>query len=223
MFRRPKGVLRRQPETPVTHENKGGNTESRKQMWGATAGATRLNWPWFGSGKPDAPKHTTHRGRARVGPSGPEWTLPRVAVGEVFLAFAASNRNGCARGWVSGQGSRNDEENTQHSTSNIQFHRLKARFDFSGPEPAETPDLFSGSFRRSDTSSPRRLRFAPDGPENLNDDLLSRSAVAHCLILRHTVRASVELAQPISHAEKRRASVKGHTWEHHRSLAVGSP
>ena len=28
--------------------------------------------------------------------------------------------------------------------------RLKARFDFSGLEPAETPDLFQGTFRRSD-------------------------------------------------------------------------
>lgn len=27
--------------------------------------------------------------------------------------------------------------------------RLRARFDFSGPPPEETPDLFSGSFRRS--------------------------------------------------------------------------
>jgi hypothetical protein len=33
--------------------------------------------------------------------------------------------------------------------------RLKARFDFSRPDPAETPDLFSGSFSRS--SSARRI------------------------------------------------------------------
>jgi hypothetical protein len=39
--------------------------------------------------------------------AGPLWTLPGVAVSQVFLAFGASNRNGCARGWVSGQGSRN--------------------------------------------------------------------------------------------------------------------
>jgi hypothetical protein len=30
--------------------------------------------------------------------------------------------------------------------------RLKARFDFSGPAPAETPDLFRGAFRRSSTA-----------------------------------------------------------------------
>jgi len=159
--------------------------------------------------------------------AGPEWARVDPTSGSgwrgVFGVCCFKSQRLCSGRGFSGQGSRNDEENTQHSTSNIQFHRLKARFDFSGPEPAETPDLFSGSFRRSDTASPRRLRFAPDGPENLNDDLLSRIAVAHCLILRHTVRVSVELAQPISHAEKRRASVKGHTWEHHRSLAVGSP
>jgi hypothetical protein len=32
--------------------------------------------------------------------------------------------------------------------------RLKARFDFSGPDPAETPDLFRGRFGRSTTARP---------------------------------------------------------------------
>jgi len=35
--------------------------------------------------------------------------------------------------------------------------RLKARFDFTGPDPAETPDLFLGSFKRSTTA--RRIYF----------------------------------------------------------------
>jgi hypothetical protein len=30
--------------------------------------------------------------------------------------------------------------------------RLKARFDFTAPDPAETPDLFSGTFKRSTTA-----------------------------------------------------------------------
>jgi hypothetical protein len=30
--------------------------------------------------------------------------------------------------------------------------RLKARFDFTAPDPSETPDLFSGSFKRSTTA-----------------------------------------------------------------------
>ena len=30
--------------------------------------------------------------------------------------------------------------------------RLKARFDFSVADPAETPDLFSGTFKRSTTA-----------------------------------------------------------------------
>lgn len=34
--------------------------------------------------------------------AGPLWTLPGVALSQVFLAFGASNRNGCARGWVFG-------------------------------------------------------------------------------------------------------------------------
>jgi hypothetical protein len=34
------------------------------------------------------------------------------------------------------------------------IRRLKARFDFSAPEPAETPELFSGSFKPSATARP---------------------------------------------------------------------
>src|ERR1035441_5487372 len=34
--------------------------------------------------------------------AGPVWTTPGVVVCEVFRAFAASDRNGCARGWVPG-------------------------------------------------------------------------------------------------------------------------
>jgi hypothetical protein len=37
--------------------------------------------------------------------------------------------------------------------------RLKARFDFGAPDPAQTPDLFSGSFKRS-TSARRVCSFA---------------------------------------------------------------
>ena len=34
------------------------------------------------------------------------------------------------------------------------IRRLKGRFDFSAPEPAEIPDLFSGSFKPSATATP---------------------------------------------------------------------
>jgi hypothetical protein len=39
--------------------------------------------------------------------------------------------------------------------------RLKARFDFTGPDPAETPDLFLGRFRHSSTAR-RIYSFAAD-------------------------------------------------------------
>jgi hypothetical protein len=42
----------------------------------------------------------------------------------------------------------------EKASAQRKIRRLKARFDFSAPEPAETPDLFSGSFRRSDTARP---------------------------------------------------------------------
>ena len=42
----------------------------------------------------------------------------------------------------------------EKASAQRKIRRLKARFDFSGPEPAETPDLFSGSFRRSATARP---------------------------------------------------------------------
>src|ERR1035438_5058543 len=35
--------------------------------------------------------------------AGSLWTTPKVAVCEVFLAFVASDCNGCAQGWVSGR------------------------------------------------------------------------------------------------------------------------
>ena len=43
-----------------------------------------------------------NRIRQTTPPIGAEavWTTPGVAVCEVFWAFAASDRNGCARGWV---------------------------------------------------------------------------------------------------------------------------
>jgi hypothetical protein len=40
--------------------------------------------------------------------------------------------------------------------------RLKARFDFSAPDPAETPDLFLGTFKRSQTA---RLIYSFRGDE----------------------------------------------------------
>ena len=42
----------------------------------------------------------------------------------------------------------------EKASAQRKIRRLKARFDFSGPDPAETPDLFSGSFRRSATARP---------------------------------------------------------------------
>jgi hypothetical protein len=42
----------------------------------------------------------------------------------------------------------------EKASAQRKIRRLKARFDFSAPEPAETPDLFSGSFKRSATARP---------------------------------------------------------------------
>ena len=36
----------------------------------------------------------------------------------------------------------------EKTSAQRKIRRLKARFDFSAPDPAETPDLFSGSFKR---------------------------------------------------------------------------
>jgi hypothetical protein len=55
----------------------------------------------------------------------------------------------------------------EKASAQRKIRRLKARFDFSGPEPAETPDLFSGSFRRSDTARPI-YSFGPDEFEVAN-------------------------------------------------------
>ena len=42
----------------------------------------------------------------------------------------------------------------EKTSAQRKIRRLKARFDFSAPEPAETPDLFSGRFKRSATARP---------------------------------------------------------------------
>jgi hypothetical protein len=42
----------------------------------------------------------------------------------------------------------------EKASAQMKIRRLKARFDFSGPEPAETPDLFSGRFKSSATARP---------------------------------------------------------------------
>ena len=42
----------------------------------------------------------------------------------------------------------------EKASAQRKIRRLKTRFDFSGPDPAETPDLFSGRFRRSTTVRP---------------------------------------------------------------------
>jgi hypothetical protein len=49
----------------------------------------------------------------------------------------------------------------EKATAQRKIRRLKARFDFSGPDAAETPDLFSGNFKRSATA--RRIYvFGPN-------------------------------------------------------------
>jgi hypothetical protein len=42
----------------------------------------------------------------------------------------------------------------EKASAQRKIRRLKARFDFSGPEPAETPDLFRGTFKSSATARP---------------------------------------------------------------------
>ena len=42
----------------------------------------------------------------------------------------------------------------ERTSAQRKIRRLKARFDFSAPDPAETPDLFSGSFKSSVTARP---------------------------------------------------------------------
>jgi hypothetical protein len=48
----------------------------------------------------------------------------------------------------------------EKTSAQRKIRRLKARFDFSAPDPAETPDLFSGSFKRSATAR-RIYSFGP--------------------------------------------------------------
>ena len=42
----------------------------------------------------------------------------------------------------------------ERASAQKKINRLKARFDFGAPDPAETPDLFSGRFNRSTSAKP---------------------------------------------------------------------
>ena len=55
----------------------------------------------------------------------------------------------------------------EKASAQRKIRRLKARFDFSAPEPAETPDLFSGRFTPSATARPI-FAFGPNEFEVAN-------------------------------------------------------
>jgi len=55
----------------------------------------------------------------------------------------------------------------EKASAQRKIRRLKARFDFSAPDPAETPDLFSGTFKRSATARPI-FSFGPNEFEVAN-------------------------------------------------------
>jgi len=55
----------------------------------------------------------------------------------------------------------------EKASAQRKIRRLKGRFDFSAPDPAETPDLFSGRFKRSTTARPV-FSFGPDEFEVAN-------------------------------------------------------
>jgi hypothetical protein len=55
----------------------------------------------------------------------------------------------------------------EKATAQRKIRRLKARFDFSGPDAAETPDLFGGSFKPSATAR-RIYAFGPNEFEVAN-------------------------------------------------------
>jgi len=42
----------------------------------------------------------------------------------------------------------------ERASAQKKIDRLKARFHFGAPDPAETPDLFSGRFNRSTSARP---------------------------------------------------------------------
>jgi hypothetical protein len=77
----------------------------------------------------------------------------------------------------------------EKASAQRKIRRLKARFDFSAPEPAETPDLFSGRFTPSATARPI-FAFGPNEFEVANAVKWARKWLYASVWPRKSIRMS---------------------------------
>jgi hypothetical protein len=94
------------------------------------------------------------------------------------------------------------------------IRRLKARFDFSGPEPVETPDLFSGSFKRSAKARP----ICSFGPNEFEVANAVKWAIESATSIQCVHRNRVLLAEASSATARRLEEIALHIASSFRAL-----
>jgi hypothetical protein len=102
----------------------------------------------------------------------------------------------------------------EKTSAQRKIRRLKARFDFSAPDPAETPDLFSGSFKPSATTRPI-YSFGPNEFEVAN---AVKWAIESATRIQCVYRDRVLLAESSSATARRLEQIAVHIASSFRAL-----
>jgi hypothetical protein len=102
----------------------------------------------------------------------------------------------------------------EKASAERKIRRLKARFDFSAPAPAETPDLFTGRFKRSTTARPI-YAFGPNEFEVAN---AVKWAIESATRIQCVYRDRVLLAEASSATARRLEEIALHIASSFRAL-----
>jgi hypothetical protein len=102
----------------------------------------------------------------------------------------------------------------EKASAQMKIRRLKARFDFSGPEPAETPDLFSGRFKSSATARP----IYAFGPNEFAVANAVKWAIESATRIQCVYRDRVLLAEASSVTARRLEEIANHIASSFRAL-----
>lgn len=102
----------------------------------------------------------------------------------------------------------------EKTSAQRKISRLKARFDFSAPEPAETPDLFSGSFKCAATARP----IFSFGPNEFDVANAVKWAIESATRIQCVYRDRVLLAEASSATAKKLEKVADHIGGSFRAL-----
>ena len=102
----------------------------------------------------------------------------------------------------------------EKASAERKIRRLKARFDFSAPAPAETPDLFSGRFKRSATATP----IYAFGPNEFQVANAVKWAIESATRIQCVYRDRVLLAEASAATARRLEGIANHIASSFRAL-----